>query len=174
MQKIGSNILFGAFRGSLKDISKRSKKKTVDSSFGKIVSVIPEIDSCDYLVKVNIFWVYYFLSLFNTYLSRERTIFVAWIIWFFKIQCDDCRPNKQRKSWDFRRKQTFNSNELLFLAYILKLGTNWNDLEWVGTTWKELKLHGATCKDMGPSKNWHKKQEIHRKKLYVQYHCPIE
>ena len=27
MQKIGSNILFGAFRGSLKDISKRSKKK---------------------------------------------------------------------------------------------------------------------------------------------------
>ena len=26
-KKIGSNILFGAFRGSLKDISKRSKKK---------------------------------------------------------------------------------------------------------------------------------------------------
>ena len=32
----------------------------------------------------------------------------------------------------------------------------------------------AICNKIGSATNWHKKQEIHRKKLCVQHHFPIE
>ena len=45
------------------------------------------------------------------------------------------------------------------------------ELERTGTTWNKLELPGNTCNEMDSGTNWHK---IHRKKLFVQCHCPIE
>ena len=55
--------------------------------------------------------------------------------------------------------------------YILKQRTSWNELELPGKRWNYLE---------SPVTRWTQqridteKQEIHRKRSYVQYHCPIE
>ena len=54
-------------------------------------------------------------------------------------------------------------------------GTSWNYLERAETTLNKLELPGTTCKEMDSATDWHrKKKEIYWKKLYVQYHYPIE
>ena len=56
-----------------------------------------------------------------------------------------------------------------------------NELEQAGTTWNELEPTGTTWNKVEPPvTRWTqqrtdtKEQEIPRKKLCVQYHCPIE
>ena len=67
---------------------------------------------------------------------------------------------------------------------ILKRGTSWNHLEQAGitwnkletprTSWNHLELPGSIWNDMDSVTNEHKNQEIHKNKLCVQYHYPIE
>ena len=65
--------------------------------------------------------------------------------------------------------------------YILKGGTSWNHLERAGTTQTELEPPRTSWNYLEPPvTRWirqragtHKK-EIHTKRVYVQYHCPIE
>ena len=46
-------------------------------------------------------------------------------------------------------------------TYILKRGMNWNYLDRPTTRWNQQRTDTE-------------KEEIHRKKLYIQYHCPIK
>ena len=97
----------------------------------------------------------------------------------------------------FLKRATFSqhniSAEILF-PYILKWGTSWihlelagttwnhlepsgaswNHLEEAGTTWSHLKRKGTTYIEMDSGTKGKKRQEIHRKKLCVQHHRPIE
>ena len=62
----------------------------------------------------------------------------------------------------------------LLSPYIVKQGMSWNHLKPVGTILNKLELPGITCNEMGPGTNWPpKKQEIHRKKLYMVYYLPM-
>ena len=69
-------------------------------------------------------------------------------------------------------------------AYILKHGTIWNELkppgtswnhmEQSGTTWNNLEQGETTFNEMDSATNWHKKQEVHKKKLCTEHHWLIK
>ena len=66
---------------------------------------------------------------------------------------------------------------LLLDSYILKRGTSWNHLEPAGTTWNELEPPRTSWNHLERGRiTWNKtqKQEINRKELRVQHHCPTE
>ena len=65
--------------------------------------------------------------------------------------------------------------------YILKwerspqqAGTIWNVLEPARMSWNQMKRAETTWNKIDSVTSWYKKQEICRKKLCVQTHCPIE
>ena len=65
-----------------------------------------------------------------------------------------------------RKFPTIISSVLFFVYTKMR-----NELDRARTTWNKLELPENTCNDMDSTTNWYK---IHRKKLYVQWYCPIE
>ena len=79
--------------------------------------------------------------------------------------------------------QTVRLLHFVFLKYFvkwvhtLKRGMSWNHLERAGTTWNELEPPRTSWKHLERARTpWNKtqKQEIHKKDLCMQHHCPTE
>ena len=85
------------------------------------------------------------------------------------------RKKSNMKIVQHGKKATWKS--VTWKSYILNWGTSWNYLDLAGNELEPFERAGTTWNHLerdDSAMNWHKKREFHRKKLCVQYHCPIE
>ena len=114
-----------------------------------------------------------YIHLKTYFLSKTLRIFIQYLFSLYIQSWKDSHVI----SW-FQPTKIGKRRRMCLVAYILKLGTSWNELELFGTSWNKLGLPGmnwnhleqgeTTCNDIGSATNWHKKQETCRKKLCAQ------